>query len=187
MLESNTISSELGLIIAGFYAGYYDLNNKPKNVNYESNKNTQSDVLKIKYSFHNMEKLRLQKLLNSNKIQEKLTTNHDQRIKVKVQYTYDAPVSRFLCNYKRFLNDNSIDELLEIADSTCDCNAVFKKFVHPTVGHVITADTQVIDSICHDTARLMGRGIKFRSGYDHITNKEVDCIKTEILKLVEIE
>ena len=74
-----------------------------------------------------------------------------------VSFTYDAPISRQLCNHGSFLGKLTKDRLIDILSSKCDCEHSLYKYA-PT-GHVVTGDLNIVGK---HLAGVMKEGAKFR-------------------------
>jgi predicted GIY-YIG superfamily endonuclease len=179
-MERCQIDSEISLIIAGFYAGFYDVHSNKKSI--KQNKtidHRNNDKISIVYNSQDISKINLQRILNSNKIQNNLINDNAQKRKVDVIYKYKMPISQSLCNHKQFLKTNSIQTLLQLAQSNCECMTTFKDFAHKDLKHVVTADVDVIKNLSCNTANLLTLGAKYRTNDKNVSHRDyVEIIET---------
>jgi hypothetical protein len=180
--KSIDIPVELKLIITGYYAGFYGYKSKNNDVNDEKRN---VDRICIPYCSKDLDDVYLQRLLNSTKIQEKLTANDNQRRKIQIIYTHKPPLTAFLCNHKSFIKKHSLQELHALANSQCRCQSTYSKYSNPNLGHVITADTDVVRSICRETADLLDLGTKYITNQNNITEENYEDIKTTIIATMD--
>lgn len=179
LVECERVPNNIRMIIVGYYAGFFDSDKKLL-------REKKPDTIVLKYSSTQIEKLRLEKVLNKPLLQKLLgnvTSKNVTNDKCEIVYKYKNSIGNQLYNYNNFLKRNNMTELVAIARKPCMCETEFKNYVNKDVSHVITADVDVLQQ--NDISSFMKRGTNYRIDKPGITTEELNELAVNIRNYAE--
>ena len=141
---------------------------------------------KLEYSSRILDIINVPAIISSKDIKSKIPEEYD-KCKVEVIYRYNKPIGSRICNYNKFLENITEQDIMNNSPCICERNNNHNKvrdFIYSPVGHVVTGNINMLDKIGNydQLKKIMKYGYKYR-----LQNFSVNWqkIKRDIMMLIE--
>jgi len=139
-------------MITGFLAGYFTLTKR-------NHKAKEHDLFYLHFNSTVLDAVNVSSIFGASSARLLNPIPQDMQRKIRVVYTYDPPISKFVFNYAKTLKTiNSIDALSLALKTTCDCNQ--STFRYAPAGHIITGNLDIIEN--DELRDILRKGTKYR-------------------------
>ena len=142
---------KLKLVVMAFLLDCMDINRNNKD-----QQNRSAHRISVPFTNKIIERMRLQSIFNT-PIVKRINDKYNIA-PVQIVYTYNQPIGSFVLTHSKIIKQSSMQELLKIANTTCNCaNSSFVDAYHK---HIITGDLDIIQDI--HVRKLLKYGNKHR-------------------------
>ena len=139
-------------MIKGFLAGYFTKNKPKPKVN-------KHDLVYLPFSSKALDAVNVPSIFGASSARLHNPIPPDLQRKIRVVYTYDPPVSKFVFNYAKTLKAiDSIDALNRALNQKCDCNQ--SDFRYAPAGHIVTGNLDIVQN--EELKNILRKGTKYR-------------------------
>ena len=149
------------------------------------NNNNDNIRVQLEYSSKIIDHINIQSLLSSNRIRSKIPHNYKEN-KIEIIHKYNKPIGNHICNYNKFLENLTEQDILNNNRCICernDSNRRMGEFIYAPVSHVITGNLNILDKLgnYNQLKQVMKYGYKYRMQEQNVTWTK---IKRDILNTI---
>jgi GIY-YIG catalytic domain len=165
------------LMVTGFLAGYFTSDKRSRKVN-------KHDLFYLHFSGAVLDTVNVSSIFGASSARLLNPIPQDMQRKIRVVYTYDPPISKFVFNYAKTLKTiDSIGALSQALKKTCDCNQ--SAFRYAPAGHIVTGNLDIVEN--EELKDILRKGTKYRiptiTDWDKIKDDFLESLNQLILRL----